>query len=229
VGIVVSMQNESVMMIPLLFHRHHHHHHHQQQTTMFSSDDPSSVQRLALELESLRAVPKHDGKAFPNCAKSLLLSLPGNDRCVDCGNLNPEWASVTYGALLCVRCSGRHRSYGVATSRVRSISMDAWSQSQVLALLEGGNEQLQHFFERHQMGNDSPKSSQRYHTKAALFYRTNLDKHVHKVGGSGMYKGRQASRERTQKQECRSPEEATTATCHVNKLPRREHNIVVAA
>ena len=195
---------------------------------MFCSDDPSVVQRLALELESLRAVPKHDGKAFPKCAKALLLSLPGNDRCVDCGNLNPEWASVTYGTLLCVRCSGRHRSYGVATSRVRSISMDAWSQSQVLALLEGGNEQLQHFFERHQMGNDSPISSQRYHTKAALFYKTHLDKHVHKVGGSGMYKGRRASRERPQKQERSSPE-ATTTTCHVNKLPQMEQSIVISA
>lgn len=209
---------------------------------MFSSDGPSSVQRVALELESLRAVPKHDGKAFPKGAKAVLLSLPGNKRCVDCGNLNPEWASVTYGALLCVRCSGRHRSYGVATSRVRSISMDAWSHSQVLALLEGGNEQLQHFFERHQMGNNSPVSSQRYHTKAALFYRTHLDKHVHKVGGSGTYQGRQASREREQRppkqqrqqqQQCRSPEETTTTTttttCHVNTLPQMEHTIVVTA
>jgi hypothetical protein len=113
---------------------------------------------------------------------------------------------------------------------VRSITMDAWSQSQVLALLEGGNQQLQHFFERHQMGNDSPVSSQRYHTKAALFYRTNLDKHVHKVGGSGMYKGRQASRERPSKQQRRrSQEETTTATCHVNKLPKMKHSVVVAA
>jgi hypothetical protein len=200
---------------------------------MLCSDEPSFVQQLAVELESLRTVPKHDGKAFPKSARALLLSLPGNDRCVDCGNLNPEWATVTYGALLCVRCSGRHRSYGVATSRVRSITMDAWSQSQVLALLEGGNQQLQHFFERHQMGNDSPVSSQRYHTKAALFYRTNLDKHVHKVGGSGMYKGRQASRERPSKQQRRRSQEETTTTttamCHVNKLPKMKHSVVVAA
>ncbi|OEU19566.1 Arf GTPase activating protein, partial [Fragilariopsis cylindrus CCMP1102] len=71
---------------------------------------------------------------------------PGNLRCIDCGNCHPDWASVSYGILLCVRCSGRHRSYGVATSRVRSISMDNWSYSQVLSMLEGGNEQLHNFY-----------------------------------------------------------------------------------
>jgi hypothetical protein len=162
---------------------------------MHSSQDQIVVQRVAAELETLRKVPKHDGLTFPRNCRKLLYQIPGNSNCVDCGNSNPDWASVTYGVLLCVNCSGRHRSYGVKTSRVRSIAMDAWSHSQVLALLEGGNQQMKQFFQRHRMNGESTNALDlQYKTKAARFYKTNLDQHVDKVGGSGLYSGREASR-----------------------------------
>merc|ERR1712238_476489 len=136
-----------------------------------------------------------DGMPFPTACRRVLGSIAGNSRCVDCGNHNPDWASVSYGILLCMRCSGRHRSYGVATSRVRSISMDSWSHTQVLAMLEGGNEQLYNFYDRHDMGEKKSKVfNHRYQTKAARFYRKNMEIHVAKVGQIGLWKGRAASR-----------------------------------
>jgi len=53
------------------------------------------------------------GRRFPASCLRLVRSLPGNSRCVDCEEMNPEWASVSYGVLLCLRCSGRHRGLGV--------------------------------------------------------------------------------------------------------------------
>ena len=38
-----------------------------------------------------------------------IAALPGNDQCVDCRGPDVEWASVTYGVLLCTECSGIHR------------------------------------------------------------------------------------------------------------------------
>jgi len=137
---------------------------------MKNSQDQLLVQRAAKELETLRHVPKHDGLPFPRNCRRLLYQIPGNTNCIDCGNPNPEWASVTYGVLLCVNCSGRHRSYGVKTSRVRSIDMDAWSHSQVLALLEGGNQQMKQFSHRHQKQGESISALDiQYKTKAARF------------------------------------------------------------
>jgi len=94
-----------------------------------------------------------------------------------------------------MNCSGRHRSYGVSTSRVRSIDLDSWSHTQVLAVLEGGNEQMKQFFHRHQMNGETDEELDfQYKTKAAHFYKTHLQQHITRVAESGVYRGREVAR-----------------------------------
>mmetsp|Transcript_33927 Transcript_33927/g.70543 ORF Transcript_33927/g.70543 Transcript_33927/m.70543 type:complete len:204 (-) Transcript_33927:2627-3238(-) len=163
-----------------------------------------SSPRALVELETIRSVvdmkkiPTHSYQAstkFPMYCRDVVRRLPGNSNCMDCGAPNPDWASVTYGCLLCLNCSGRHRSYGVAVSKVRSIDMDHWTHSQILAMLEGGNDQLHSFFERHNMGSMVEK---RYRTKASKFYRSNLQQHVLSLAQS-YYPGRDAVRQQHQR------------------------------
>ena len=89
-------------------------------------------------------------ESFPMACRSLLHELDGNRNCVDCNTArDPEWAAISYGALVCIQCSGRHRSLGVAVSQVRSVSMDHWTHQEIILMLEGGNAQLSGFFARH--------------------------------------------------------------------------------
>ncbi len=79
----------------------------------------------AVELEELRR-SEQEGEAhnivsctharFPLHCRRLLYDIPGNLRCVDCGVSNPQWATLSFGALLCIDCSGRHRQMGVQVS-----------------------------------------------------------------------------------------------------------------
>jgi len=39
----------------------------------------------------------------------MLRSIVGNDRCCDCGAVEPSWASINLGITLCIECSGIHR------------------------------------------------------------------------------------------------------------------------
>ena len=50
---------------------------------------------------------------FPRNCLRLVQLIPGNHKCMDCNTSNPQWATISYGALLCIECSGRHRHMGV--------------------------------------------------------------------------------------------------------------------
>jgi len=71
--------------------------------------------------------------------QELIKTVPGNDRCADCGARNPGWASWSLGIFLCMRCASLHRKLGTHISKVKSLSMDSWSNDQVDSMKRNGN------------------------------------------------------------------------------------------
>ncbi|OAQ28064.1 Arf GTPase activating protein [Linnemannia elongata AG-77] len=60
-----------------------------------------------------------------------LLKIPVNTICCDCGAANPNWASYSLGCFLCVRCCSVHRKMGTHISKVKSVSLDSWTQDDI--------------------------------------------------------------------------------------------------
>ncbi|KAK9768493.1 hypothetical protein K7432_000832 [Basidiobolus ranarum] len=76
-----------------------------------------------------------------------LRNVPGNQKCADCGAPDPLWASINLGVLLCIECSGIHRSLGVHYSKVRSLNLDNWESEVIELMLKLGNEKVNSTFE----------------------------------------------------------------------------------
>lgn len=178
-----------------------------------NNDD--EVTLSTLELANLELKQLQTPGLFPTHCRTLLYHITGNHRCIDCRAHNPQWAAVRYGALVCLQCSGNHRSLGVQVSSVRSIAMDEWTATEVLSMLEGGNRQMEQFFQRHCLTEETYTEGKiaqnvrvlRYKTKAALFYRRHLERHVQSLLEAGPYRGRETSRQQRASKDRESPHE----------------------
>ena len=101
--------------------------------------EPDSALRLQFNGTGEAAAAAAEGSAMEavlaaaGAAPSLeqLLKLPGNKRCFDCGGTPARWASLNLGVFMCDQCAGFHRQLGTHISKVRSVTLDHWTDEQV--------------------------------------------------------------------------------------------------
>uniref|UniRef100_A0A452R991 Arf-GAP with coiled-coil, ANK repeat and PH domain-containing protein n=1 Tax=Ursus americanus TaxID=9643 RepID=A0A452R991_URSAM len=84
-------------------------------------------------------------------------NVAGNSQCGDCGQPDPRWASINLGVLLCIECSGIHRSLGVHCSKVRSLTLDSWEPELLKLMCELGNSTVNQIYEAQCEGPGSRK------------------------------------------------------------------------
>lgn len=89
---------------------------------------------------------RNDSNSFEENPSQLLQAVrdadEGNNWCADCGSSSKvEWVSINLGIVLCIECSGIHRSLGTHISKIRSLTLDVHSFSNdiVEILLQVGN------------------------------------------------------------------------------------------
>lgn len=86
---------------------------------------------------------------LPTSMRSSLAGRPGNARCLDCAETSGiDWASVRFGATLCVRCAGRHRALHVNVARIKSLALDSWSADELALMSTGSNKRCRAWIKR---------------------------------------------------------------------------------
>jgi Arf-GAP with SH3 domain, ANK repeat and PH domain-containing protein len=88
---------------------------------------------------------RNESGSFEDPAKLLQIirdADQGNNWCADCGATSKvKWVSINLGIVLCIDCSGIHRSLGTHISKIRSLTLDvsSFSNDIVEILLQIGN------------------------------------------------------------------------------------------
>uniref|UniRef100_A0A4W6FUX8 Arf-GAP with coiled-coil, ANK repeat and PH domain-containing protein n=1 Tax=Lates calcarifer TaxID=8187 RepID=A0A4W6FUX8_LATCA len=140
--------------------------------------------------------------------------LPGNEQCCDCGQADPRWASINLGILLCIECSGIHRSLGVHCSKVRSLTLDSWEPELLKLMCELGNSVINHIYEGsyQEQGLKKPLPSSSRQEKEAWIKAKYVEKKFLKKLGSTeiLINGERKPERRWSVKKCRRHNSATT-------------------
>uniref|UniRef100_A0A8C6P7C1 Arf-GAP with coiled-coil, ANK repeat and PH domain-containing protein n=1 Tax=Nothobranchius furzeri TaxID=105023 RepID=A0A8C6P7C1_NOTFU len=165
-------------------------------------------------------------KVFRGGGESLLQrvqSLPGNELCSDCSQAAPCWASINLGVLLCIECSGIHRSLGVHFSKVRSLTLDSWEPELLKLMCELGNTVINNIYEGacEELGAKKPGPSSSRQEKEAWIKSKYVEKRFLKKmsGAEAMVEGERKSRPWTVKK-CQRHSSSVRAP---NKTRRKYH------
>ncbi|KAH6891754.1 hypothetical protein BKA70DRAFT_1408475 [Coprinopsis sp. MPI-PUGE-AT-0042] len=85
-----------------------------------------------------------------------LCTRPGNDICADCKARNPRWASWNLGIFICVTCASIHRKIGTHITKVKSVTMDTWTNEQVDSMKNMGNVKSNDIFNPNEVRHPPP-------------------------------------------------------------------------
>lgn len=119
-----------------------HHHHHQSPSNAGAANNVYRHRTVGARPTYVRT----SSNSFEDDPSKLLQIVRDNDHgnrwCADCNSESKtEWVSINLGIVLCIECSGIHRSLGTHISKVRSLTLDTTSFSTdiVEVLLQIGN------------------------------------------------------------------------------------------
>lgn len=110
------------------------------QMVMHETYSPVRVHSEDLSMEG-GSVSSYSTSLSSKQKNPIIQEIMHNNRyCADCGKRNPEWVSLNLGVIVCIECSGVHRSLGVHLSKVRSLRLDQLSRAEYALIRSLGND-----------------------------------------------------------------------------------------
>ncbi|XP_012589316.1 PREDICTED: arf-GAP with GTPase, ANK repeat and PH domain-containing protein 3, partial [Condylura cristata] len=120
---------------------------HQRSCSVSSADQWSEAAALppaSGPAEVLSSSPKLEPPPSPHSnrkkhRRKKSTGTPRPDGPSSAAEVDPDWASLNLGALMCIECSGTHRHLGAHLSRVRSLDLDDWPPELLAVMTAMGN------------------------------------------------------------------------------------------
>lgn len=111
--------------------------------------------KLSLKTKTRQTSPPPPPQpVYPSTASDSLLTMiqrtPSNRRCADCDSIKGvEWVSINLLVVVCIECSGAHRSLGSQITKIRSLTLDtvSFTKDLVDAFKEVSNSKMNSIWE----------------------------------------------------------------------------------
>ena len=124
--------------------------------------------------------------SFSNPDLAQIMSIEGNNTCVDCLSPNPTFTSVNNAVFICGNCANMHRGLGPNISLVKSLFNDQFTPQEISLLKIGGNLRFNNLMGEYGITSDQNKEF-KYHLKLANYYRALLLAELNKENNLNEY------------------------------------------
>ena len=108
-----------------------------------------------------------------------LLSIPGNNKCLECGKTSIEWVSFPTSIFLCQSCSREHKSFKKKET-IKSLSISEFTEKELSKLSIGGNDRYLSILKEYNMSISEPNIENKYLTFATAYYNALLEAEINK-------------------------------------------------
>ena len=110
---------------------------------------------------------------------SSLLSIPGNNKCLECDNTSIEWVSFPTSIFLCQSCSREHKSF-TKKETIKCLSIDEFTENELSKLSIGGNDRFLTILKEYNIDINNPNKENKYLTFATAYYNALLEAEINK-------------------------------------------------
>ena len=110
---------------------------------------------------------------------SSLLSIAGNNKCLECDNTSIEWVSFPTSIFLCQSCSREHKSF-TKKETIKCLSIDEFTENELSKLSIGGNDRFLTILKEYNIDINNPNKENKYLTFAAAYYNALLEAEINK-------------------------------------------------
>ena len=108
-----------------------------------------------------------------------LLSLPGNNKCLECQSTSVEWVSFPTAVFLCPSCGRQHKGFAKKET-IKSLSVSEFTEKELNKLSIGGNERYLSLLKEYNIPVTEPNIETKYLTFATAFYNALLEAEINK-------------------------------------------------
>ena len=125
-------------------------------------------------------------QGVPNNVLNQIMSIEGNNICIDCQAPNPTFVSINNAVFLCENCAYIHKGLGSHISLIKSLINEPLTLMEIALLRIGGNVRFDNLVKEYGIQQEQDKQF-KYKLQFAEYYRSLLLAEVNKEGNPQEY------------------------------------------